>query len=120
MAEDLLFWILMPTVSGVNATQSSYLLFFGILGINEISNPVAVSTYPNPTSDKVTFAFENNLNEPSNLTIDNESGQAVESYNVTRLKSFTMTTSHLPDGMYSYIVRNEKGIKARGKFIVMH
>ncbi|MEO5571623.1 MAG: T9SS type A sorting domain-containing protein [Bacteroidia bacterium] len=105
---------------GVTANRSSYQVFFAALGVNEITNPVATNTFPNPASDKVTFAFESSLSESSELTVTNLAGQEVESFNVTRLNSFTMSTARLSNGMYSYIIRNEKGIHAKGKFTVMH
>ncbi|HKR04296.1 MAG TPA: T9SS type A sorting domain-containing protein [Bacteroidia bacterium] len=105
---------------GQTATQSSYRLFFAMVGINENHSPAAVSVFPNPAPDRVTFTFENNTGERSKLAIINQLGETVESYDVSRLNSFTMTTSHLPAGMYAYVTQTEKEIKAKGKFIVLH
>jgi hypothetical protein len=106
--------------TGQTANQSSYQLFFGVLGINENSKPTAVSVYPNPAPDQVTFTFENGLSKKSRLYIINQFGQTVESYDVTRLNDFTLSTRHLSGGMYSYFVQNDKEISTKGKFIVAH
>jgi type IX secretion system substrate protein len=105
---------------GQNALSSSYLIFFGTVGINETGKPVSVNIYPNPASDKITFTFENDPGELSGLTIFNASGQAVESYDIPRNNPFSLSTSHLPEGLYSYLIKNAKGIHSKGKFVVIH
>lgn len=105
---------------GQTATRSSYLLNYVALGTNEITEPVSINTFPNPSNDFVNFNFENKLNDKSTLSIFNQLGQRVEIYDVKQLNTFSMDTLHLPNGLYSYTVQNEKGINAKGKFIVSH
>jgi hypothetical protein len=105
---------------GTTATSSSYQLLFVSLGIDETKSTVAVNPYPSPSSDNVTFSFSNNHHKKSKLSVMNEFGQEIESYDVSRLDFFTMTTSHLRNGMYYYLVQGEKGAGTKGKFIVLH
>ncbi len=103
---------------GQTSTTSSYLLFYGALGIEENSNPVSIRVYPNPVSDKITFEFERQ-NDKTSLSIFNTMGQAIESHDITHLNTFSMRTNHLPTGMYSYVIQSEKE-KTVGKFMVAH
>jgi hypothetical protein len=106
--------------AGQTATSSSYLIFSGALGVNNISQPVSLKAFPNPASDRVTFNFDSDMNEAKTLEILNSVGQIIETYDATHLNNFTMTTSHLSNGMYSYLVQNKKGITSKGKFVVIH
>lgn len=105
---------------GQNATFSNYLVLFGIVGINEITNAQTIQTYPNPASNLVTFGFDDTMNSKTSLYIYDALGQQVEINDVTGLNSFTMSTSHLSNGVYSYMVQNEKGIQVKGKMVVAH
>jgi len=105
---------------GQFATQSNYLLLFLIVGIEENNPAISANPFPNPASDRVTFAFEKNGNEKRTLIISDVSGRAVEEYDVTQPDRFTMTTKHLQNGVYFYSVSGSEMKAATGKFIVAH
>lgn len=105
---------------GQTANRSSYLLFFAIVGVNEITNNDLIKTFPNPASDRIRFGFDENPDEKRTLTILDPLGKKMEEYDITGMNSFTMATSHLPDNIYFYTVKDTNGNLSSGRFTVVH
>ncbi|MFI5220219.1 MAG: T9SS type A sorting domain-containing protein [Bacteroidia bacterium] len=95
---------------GQNATQSSYLLLFVTVGINEIAAAGNLQVYPNPAGDflNVQSGIET---DKATVILSNSLGQQF------LIKQFTGNTvidvSALPHGIYFVTVNNNRGSTIR-------
>jgi hypothetical protein len=103
---------------GINATTSSYLLNYGVLGLNEGFSNVAVSVYPNPSSQFVTINFGETTPPNSKLIITNALGEQVESFDASAVNKITVVTINFINGVYFYSMNCKNGISSKGKFVV--
>lgn len=84
-----------------------------ITSINNLNLPINSHIYPNPFSNKLTFAFSDN--EQTTITLFNFLGQPV--LEKTFIKSMTFDTEYLSNGIYFYEFKNSKKILKTGKVI---
>ena len=82
-------------------------------GITEYDKPKQILVYPNPVKDKVIFVL--GLYDNLNLSIYNSNGQCVIREKL--LHSQTINMSHLPNGLYVYIIIGKDGFFEKGRLI---
>ncbi len=82
-------------------------------GITEYDKPKQILVYPNPVKDKVTFVL--GLYDNLNLSIYNSNGQCVIRQKLPH--SQTINMSHLPKGLYVYIIIGKDGFFEKGRLI---
>ena len=97
----------LSTMIPVNATVT--------MGINELSNSLFVSVYPNPASDEIEVSTtKEGLNS---IEIYNLLGERIYSSLVTdNISPFTINIKNFPSGVYIVEVKTEKGVEVR-KFV---
>ncbi|MBL4670322.1 MAG: T9SS type A sorting domain-containing protein [Flavobacteriales bacterium] len=78
--------------TSIDAT-SSFSTNCGTVGVNEITQTLELTTYPNPTTGKVTFSTTEQINS---IEIHNLTGQKVTTFNNTN----TIDISNLTNGVY--------------------
>ncbi|NQX97004.1 MAG: T9SS type A sorting domain-containing protein [Flavobacteriales bacterium] len=78
--------------TNIDAT-SSFSTNCGTVGVNEITQNLELTTYPNPTTGKVTFSTTEQINS---IEIHNLTGQKVTTFNNTN----TIDISNLTKGVY--------------------
>jgi len=85
---------------------------FELVGCGEIGmeheSPVQVNVYPNPFDDYIRIDVPNSVQTEVNLY--DISGRSVANYS---LNGNTLSTHNLPSGMYTLVVRTEKGVASR-------
>ena len=70
---------------------------------NGMVKDVSMSIYPNPTTDKITIAFDNTTNKQISVYIFNTLGQQVFTENiVNNTGNITLDISHLKEGIYYF------------------
>lgn len=91
------------------------------VGVDEVSNIIKTSAYPNPATDEVIVPFTLNDNADVTVSLSNMLGQqvAIQEHNNVLQGKATFKTSHLPAGMYMYTV-SANGRKSSGRVSVMH
>lgn len=81
------------------------------LGIDEASNTINATVYPNPAADQFTIQFENELNEAS-VTLTDLNGRIVYQQAISSMvHEFSIETANLANGMYTLRVQSENGVK---------
>ncbi len=97
-----------PSISAVRsniATSSP-------VGINELSNKLNFSVYPNPANDVVTINFENGISSNMTLTIYNSIGAAVKMMTLNQNQQ-QINVSDLSNGLYMVELKSTNGISKR-------
>ena len=84
------------------------------VGINELSNPLNISVFPNPAIDIITLEIPGETEE-SNLSVINIEGQEIITLPVTESKTI-INIKGLPGGVYFVRVMGEKTVQV-GKFV---
>ncbi len=93
--------------NGCSATSDTYI----VTGINELSNSLYISVYPNPANDNLTIESSQN----ALIDITNIQGQLIKSI-ATNSNKTNVDVSALPSGVYFVEVKTEKGVAVR-KFV---
>ncbi|MBL4651660.1 MAG: T9SS type A sorting domain-containing protein [Flavobacteriales bacterium] len=76
-----------------------------------------VKVYPNPSSETISFEFENPTNEIVEFMLYNISGQLILQEKTTR-DSLTVNSSKLVSGVYFYQIQRKNGELLKGKVVV--
>jgi len=103
-------------LDGSNSSTSSYFVFSSILsttGIEDASDNIFISIFPNPFSTQLTFFLSDN--EEATVSFYDFLGQQILQQTFTN--SMTVSTEQLADGIYFYELRNDKGIVKNGRVI---
>jgi hypothetical protein len=111
-----------PTINFGSTTLTSagsYDMFLAKLessgvGINELSNPLNISVFPNPAIDIITLEIPGETEE-SNLSVINIEGQEIITLLVTESK-IIINIKDLPGGVYFVRLMGEKKVQV-GKFV---
>jgi Lysyl oxidase/Secretion system C-terminal sorting domain len=80
------------------------------------ANSLRAMALPNPSAGDITLFFENESALPTNIELLNMQGQPVQVFNKVRDNSVRFMRNNLPNGVYQYTVRNERGI-ATGRIV---
>ncbi len=81
------------------------------LGLDEANNSIDASVYPNPSADKFTVQFENEISEAI-VTLTDLNGRVVyQQENGATTSVFTVETANLANGMYTLRVQSPSGVK---------
>jgi len=94
-----------PTPADANLTATPYSPTISTpcegLPVEEISINEDIIIYPNPASENIFISLNNNVTEsPVLITIINSQGQIISSFNLNNMKTFSIKTSSLQDGLY--------------------
>lgn len=82
--------------------------------INEPAQPqISVKVYPNPFSQQLTFSLSDNAQ--TTVSVCNLLGQ--QELRQTFTNTITIDTNHLEEGIYLYMLQNDKGIIKTGKIV---
>ncbi|MEM1120368.1 MAG: T9SS type A sorting domain-containing protein, partial [Bacteroidota bacterium] len=88
-----------------------------------IDKPIAVSVFPNPTSDYLQLSFEKESSQPWWFTLFNNLGQVVQQQSLTDASGNVTTTielsGDLPSGHYFFLLENEEGLGVASQKIVL-
>ena len=82
-----------------------------VTGINELSNSLYISVYPNPATDNLTIESP----QSALIEITNIQGQLIKAFTTTGNKT-NIDVSAFPSGMYVVEVKTKKGIAVK-KFV---
>lgn len=104
------FHNLPPTLAHPTYSGSSCWLYSEI---KEFEKQFIVSTFPNPFSDQLTFSLSDN--EQASVLLYDFLGQQI--LQQTFKNSTTLNTEQLPEGIYFYELRNDKGAIRNGKLL---
>lgn len=104
--------------AATTGTTSSYLLLYGVVGINQLSETENCIAYPCPANDHLQLDFGRVLNAPSQVRIINVIGQEMGQYDVSNLKGLNLNTSSFPNGIYFYTITCGKDKYTTGSFQV--
>jgi hypothetical protein len=105
---------------GTTSESSEYLLNSVVLGTHEASGKnSSVLAYPNPASDKMNFAWGQEI-QATGLTIFNAIGQVVAETKMNGINKLEIPVSALPNGIYFYQLTTVQGQIEKGKFNVAH
>ncbi len=77
-----------------------------------------VNVFPNPAVDLITVVFENPNGLAHSFTLVDMAGRTVRMIYEIHGNSYQMDRDNLMDGIYVYILSNEKGAVAQGKLIL--
>ncbi len=81
--------------------------------LHQTKQTMAISLFPNPFSNQLTFSLTDNL--PTTISLYGFLGQQVLQQSFTN--SMTINTAQLADGIYFYELRNDKGTLKTGKLV---
>lgn len=91
----------------------------GNIGIEESQSPATLLLYPNPVSDRLTFASDDfRVGEKASITLTNQLGQIASSYSVTIGRSNSIHLPRLADGVYTVTILTENGVPRIQKVLV--
>lgn len=105
---------------GQTANRSSYLLYYGVVGVAENMNASSQPPYPNPSASIITFSFNRPADESETLAIFSPDGKLVDRFDVRKLDSFSFSTRSLPQGIYFYSSQSSARTLQMGRFAVVH
>jgi parallel beta-helix repeat protein len=91
--------------------------FQSALSIDDFDKKI-ISFYPNPTQKTLTFSFDNNNSEPSEILIYNTIGAKMRAFSVNQSsETFSTDVSYLSSGIYFVSIIQNKKETYLGKFI---
>ncbi len=82
----------------------------------ELSVPIEISVYPNPTSDVATFEIKNHEAEEYQLEVFDLNGRLIHAANFLN-EPVRILSKQLPSGLYVYKLRSADGFFSTGKLI---
>lgn len=85
--------------------------FDGVTATDEVSVDNQVTLSPNPTTGKVTLAFDKLT--PQYLTVQNAAGQVFENVKLSKSANYELNLSNLAAGVYIVKVKSEEGIAVK-------
>jgi len=92
--------------------------FYNTVGIQEIHNIINFRVTPNPFTESTILSFENPLHEINILKIFNMQGQIVREYSNVKGNEIKIDREKMNDGIYFFLIMNEKRIVANGSLII--
>ncbi len=100
----------------VTNTTSNLVDFY--LGLNNIAkDAIGVQVFPNPFSGQTNFSI-NSLEQNLTLRITDITGRTLDEIKNVTTPYYTYQNDKLAKGVYNFDLRNDEGIKARGKLVV--
>jgi len=105
-----------------SAWSASVRFFTTPVGIEDVSNPLGVNLYPNPTSNAVFVNFETANDSKVNITVSDITGRIVygTAFNANgKVNNFKINTDQYENGLY-LIEINDNNHSYRSKFVVEH
>jgi hypothetical protein len=83
------------------------------------SQAYKLNIYPNPATNFITVELTlYNENEPIQLDVYNLLGNKIQSHLLDKKEGLTISTEHLPNGIYFLVLRTDKKIIERQKVII--
>lgn len=92
-------------------TNASDTIHHIAIGINEVSSPVIVRCHPNPANQQITLTFGEQSQQVQVMSVDIQGRISVlaEIPGVDPGSQLTISTAHLPQGIYRLLIRAQSG-----------
>ncbi|HEY6162266.1 MAG TPA: T9SS type A sorting domain-containing protein [Bacteroidia bacterium] len=95
----------------INTMNDSVCINVNLVGMPEYVEAHAVKVYPNPTTGKLNFTFEENVNDALVIELYDVLGNKLRTVRMEDAlsgKTNTIDISSLPAGIYTYTIRSDK------------
>jgi len=103
--------------AGTDAVLAEFTMDTSVAGMNDITESVKLSVYPNPSNGQVTFSYDKSFSN-GQVVIKNIIGKSVAEINLRGNSTTSFSTTNLPSGIYLYSLISEGEVIGTKKMVV--